>query len=1116
VQRTFRLAALAAGAASLLAAGLAATPAIAAPASAHNHGSRGLPAAHLPISARQLLADQQLHNRASGATGAVTGQALSPSGAPLRDVCVSAYGPGGVRSAATRADGQYLITGLRPGSYRLRYFGCGDSAQYQAQWLGGAAQESGSRSVAVNAAGLAPVAPVTMQTLAEQSGTADVINPVSPASAAQSLRVALGLPVYGASSAATLPEPAVVQAAKGGRIAGVVTDPQGRGLKGICVVADTEGPNATEFGFGLAVTGKTGRYRIARLPAGRYEVVFYAGCGNTGNWLVQVYKDRVTLKKPTSVRVRRGKTTSGVDATLQPGGEISGTITGKAGAKLSGVCVEPIAPGPRLVLGAVSTRGSYHLRGLPAGTYRLDYIPCGPPSIYTSSWWHDVQSESRAQKLHLKTRQQRTGINEIMPVGGVISGTVTNTSNAPIKGICVFAGQAFHTRSESGFYVDSEASTNGAGKYKLFGLATGSYQIQFQLGCPNNGNYLAANYPSHVFIRDGQAKAGINQTLQAGAIVSGLVTSAATGKPLPGICVDIESLSDSSNFNSNFNFTPYTQSGSGGGYKLDQLPPGSYEVTFSGGCGNGGSYAPQGDGDTSAFTPKPIKITAPGQSVTGIGAAMQPGATITGTVTGPGRRKLSGICVYTQTESGLGGEANSANGRYQIRNLLPGQYQVSFTPGCSNNADLGSVSFGSSVNPPLVSAPAGTTSGIDGVLPAAGNISGTVRSKSGKAVAGACVDATGLTPATQADSYSDEGSGSSYKLTGLAPGPYLVTFQPNCSTNRYENQWYKDKPSPAGAARVEVRAGHTTAGISSALIKAGSIAGTITSGGKPVRNACVYAQSTSQVLDYGSGLTDKAGKYVVGGLNSGTYELEVQLCDQNNLGPGAGLVVSVLPRLVKVRAPRRVSGVNASLAAAGSISGSVLGGSPPVGQPYMCVEALGTNSDAFGLGLSDTSGKFTIADLPPGKYEVYLGAALCSDGNNDLAPQWYPGQQNPTSASVVLVKADKTTALASVTLPTDGAVAGSVTGPGGSAVAGICVTATATKGGEPVVAVTRGDGYSILGLVPGTYRVEFASGCGASGYQAQWWHAKSSERTATIITVKAATTTAGITAALQK
>jgi Carboxypeptidase regulatory-like domain len=1115
VQRSFRLAALAAGAASLLAAGVAATPAIASAAGVPGHASHSTSAVHLPISARQLLADRQLHNRADAATGSVTGQAVSPSGQPLRDVCVSAYGPGGVRSAVTRPDGQFLVSGLPPGSYRLRYSGCGDSAQYQAQWYGGAAQQSSARPVMVAAAGLAPVAPVTMRTLAEQSGVADVISPVSPAAAARSLQEDLGLPVYGASAAASMPKPAVVQSAKGGHISGVVTSPAGRGLKGICVEALSPSSNA----FGFAVTGKTGRYRTSRVQAGSYDVIFIAGCGNTGSWLVQVYKDHETLKRPTTVAVRRGKTTSGIDATLRPGGEISGTITGKAGAKLSRVCVAPIGPPGRLYLGAESVRGGvYHLRGLPAGTYRIEYAPCAQSlAAYAPAWWHNSQFQSRAQKLKVNAGQRRTGINEVLPIGGVISGTVTDTDNAAVKGICVFALPA----SENGggiFSVGfgggpSPPSTNSAGHYTLTGLATGSYQIQFSLGCPNNGNYVAADYPENVFVRDGQTKTGVDETLQIGATISGVVTSAATGKPLPGICVEVQDES------ANSYYFEAARSGSGGGYRLNQVPTGSYLVWFSGGCGNTGSYAPRAYGNTSVFAPQPIKVTTPGQAVTGIGAAMQPGATITGAVTSSGGRKLSGICVYAEVLGGQGGEANSADGHYWLGNLPPGQYDLSFSTGCGDNADLAGVSYGSPANPPAVSAPAGTTTGINAVLPAAGAISGAVLSASGRPVNNACVSVTGLTSGTLVSSGDGtENSGSGYELTGLVPGRYQVMFQPDCGSNSpYENQWFSGRPSPAGAARVEVRAGHLTRRITSALVRGGSIAGTVSNDGKPLPAACVFAQSVSQLANYGEAATNRAGNYVLRGLNSGTYELEAYPCGRGS----AVLAGRILTRLVKVQAPRRVNGVNTSLQAAGEISGAVLGGSPAAAQAGICAEAFEVNGYGASLAISGANGKFEIRNLSPGKYDVYLGDPGCSGGDPELAPEWYPGQPSPTSASVVRVRADAVTALSSVTLPTDGAISGSVSGPGGGTVAGICATATlasgsAGLGGQPVVAVTRHSGYSLLDLVPGKYRVEFTSGCGASGYKTQWWKAKSSAGLATLITVTAATTTTDITAALQK
>jgi protocatechuate 3,4-dioxygenase beta subunit len=1103
VKRTFRIAVTAGGMTGLLAAGVLAAPTVTANAGQITAPS---PAVHLPISARQMLADQQLHKRAASATGSITGSAQSADGQPLASVCVSTYGPSGRSFAATRPDGRFLISGLKPGRYQVRYAGCGSTAQYLPEWYGGAAQRSASQSVVVRGAALRPLAPTTMQTLASTSVTADVINPSSQATIVQSARTALGMPAYG--NGTRLAAPALAASANG-HIAGVVTDPSGHGLKGICVVAFS----FSSFGSSSAVTTKTGHYRTGRLPAGRYVVLFLADCGNKGNWEAQVYKD-APFTKPTLVRVRSGKTTPGIDAKLKLGGEISGIVTNQSGSKLSAICAQPVGSRKNVAaffVSGISVRGTYHLRGLPTGSYKLVFVPCRP-SAYAEIWWPHAQSERAAKSIRLKARQIRSHINAVMPIGGVISGTVTNASKAPLKGICVNA----FTGSADGEFISvglvQNLATNAAGHYTIRGLSPGAYHVQFTLGCGNNGNYLSANYPSLVRVTYGQTRAGINVQLPTGATLSGTVTSASTSNAVRGICVEV-----SGGPNTNF-YDQNKATSAAGTYKVDQLSPGTYFAQFSGGCGNSGSYAPQGYDNTNVFLPQPIKVTAAGQVITGIDAAMQPGATITGTVKGPGGQKLSGICVFAfNPASGLGDQANSAAGHYSLPNLLPAQYQVSFSPGCNNNADLTSASFGSQLNPPSVSAPAGTTSGIDGVLAAAGNISGKILTRSGKALQLGCVAVTGLTRATEAFSglgNMSQSAGGKYEITNLLPGPYQVYFQPTCFSNSgYENQWFKDKPSPAGAVRVHVRAGHTITGITSALVKGGSIAGTVTSAGKPIRNACVFAQNITQFLDFGTATTNKAGKYAVPGLNPGKYELEFYPCGEGS----TTLAERVLARLVTVTAPHRTSGVNTSLALGGKITGTVLGGSPAVAQPGLCVIAFQVHGDGANLGFTNANGAFSITNLPAGKYVVDIGDIGCSDIVSNLAPQWYLDAPTSAHATVVSVASGKATTLTTVTLSTNGAIAGTVTGPGNAAVAGICVTATSSLSPVPVVAVSRAGGaYSLIGLPPTKYRVEFSSGCGASGYQTQWYNGKKSAGTATLVPVTADSTTTGIDASLQK
>jgi hypothetical protein len=1124
VQRFIRIIA-AGGTAALVAAGLLATPiaASAATSTAARPAATTPAAARLPLSARQLLADRQLHSRAAGLTGTVTGLALAPDGEALAGICVSAYGTPGERFGVTSAAGRYFIRGLRPGSYDLRYASCGGGA-YTPQWYGGGTARASARPVIITRAAPQALAPVTLRTPAESSPARDDLNVSTPVTTARSLATAVGLPAAAATTVRAL-----TVTSRGGRIAGTVTAPGGKPLKGICVEAELDSQSA--LNFTATITGKGGRYRTRRVPAGRYLVGFFPGCGNRGNWLPQLYKDTVT--KPTFVRVRAGKTTTGINATMKLGGEISGTITTSARRDLRGICVDPIPTsllsdvsngGGFLLIGVGGPGGSpanYHVHSVPAGRYKMLFTPCSSPSPYATTWWHGAQSVTAARVLRVRPAQLVTGVNEAMPVGGVITGTVTDASAAPVKGICVSASLTQGADANIAIFADGPPiATNAAGDYTIEGLSAGSYQVQFSTGCNNNGDYLDATSAT-LAVRLGRTYPGIDTVLEPGATIAGTVRSAATGKPVAGICVVVWGGPDAS--------SPYYYPGASLATRADgtylvnnQVPPGTYYVGFSGGCGNKGSYAEAGYDSPNPNAPQPIVIATAGQAVTGIDAAITRGSVISGIITGSIGKRLSGICVSAYANGLDMGDATTAGGRYQVTNLPPGQYQVGFGPGCGSkqqnnaNRDLAEAYFAPSGlpgGPAFVSAAVGTTYAINGVDPEGGAIAGRVRTASGRAVQTSCLYLTGVSGDAIADSGEGVTFGSSYKFTGLLPGSYIVTFVPSCAGSSDENQWYKDRPSPAGATRVRITAGHTTSGISSTLIDGGSLAGTVTSGGKPVFGMCVFAQSTSQYLDSGSAVTTRAGYYLIRGLNSGRYEVEFAPC--NGTSPLAGLL---LGRTVQVTAPRRTSGVNAAAQLGGSISGQVLGNSPAVAQPGLCVDALSANDEIGASAITEQDGTFSITNLPAGKYFVYYNDISCAETPTDLASQWYPAAATEQSGTEVAVTAGKATSLPSVTLAPDGGIAGVVTGAGHAPLSGACVIATPTAAGSlPIYGVTRGSGgYSILGLQPGRYDVEFSSGCGISGYLPQWWDKQNSPGRVNQVTVTAGATTRNISATLHK
>jgi Carboxypeptidase regulatory-like domain len=1003
------------------------------------------------------------HQRASMLTGVVRGL----GGRPLAGACITATGPLGTIVARSRTDGRYVLAGLSPGQYSLRASDCATTgAPTATTWPGLPAR------VTVGSAQVRTLPPVS----------------VLPASAGMIQAGSAG------NQAGT------------GSISGRVTG-GGHPLQGICAEADRVGGGS---GRG-AVTSKTGKYRITGLQPGRYQVQFTTafGCGNKGNWLDQWYSGITTpflTSKATVIRVRAGTTKTGIDARMKLGGAISGTVRTRSGELLPGICVEVEG---RVRGGFVgygfpsATGGRYVLHGVFPGRYTVGFsIGCGNQGNYAPQWWRLRTSGSRATPIEIKGTKVARNIDAALDPGAGISGTIKalNAAGKPLAGICV------ETSSTS-------AISGKDGTYQLKGLAGGRYLVVFDPSCEGNrsSNYLAQH--RRVSVGRGQSLTGVNAYLQPGAGVTGVVTDA-HGHPLQGVCIRI----------TNGHGNAFAESGQDGSYSIVGLPADSFIVEFRGGCGNAASLAPQYYKNESGLgSADPITLVA-GKVLTGIDAAMTPGATITGVVTDAAGHRLNNICVGIADESLLffgdlfNDIENTRSGIYRVRNLAPGHYQVDFGCGGGKYADHWYRTKAGAFPSSVLSIPVGVTSGVSAVLRLSGAISGVVKNRAGQLVSNTCLYMVDAKTGAQVLSSVFQGfvENGQYKVTGLAPGTYKVFFY-GCGT-KYASQWYHGRSTERGADPVRVRTGQTTAGIGAVLAVGGSISGQVVAHatGKPVRNVCVEAfNAPSQAFGFAE--TDKTGHYTMRGLATGRYSVSFSPC----YAKGPNLAGLTRVGLVRVTAPHALTGINARLAPGGNVSGKVTGGSHP--QTGTCVELVPLSPNGtFGFGGTGIDGTYTATGLSAGQYQVFFNDPTCPFTSSQFAAQWYNGQPTQVTAGIITVAPGKTTPGIDAALQPFGQITGTVTGPANAPVAGECVTAIPVGRGfagfyPPDIAITTKTGsYSLLDLQPGRYKVKFSTGCGDSGFRTQWWKNAGSAATATVITVGAGAVVTGIDAALKR
>jgi uncharacterized protein (UPF0371 family) len=212
---------------------------------------------------------------------------------------------------------------------------------------------------------------------------------------------------------------------KGGSIAGIVRDADGRPLDHISV-------NAGEFGG--ALTDVNGNYVIKGLPFGQYTVVSPGRFGSAdGTYISQ---NRVTAVTTASPDV------GGTNFYLEKGGSIAGTVKDATGSPLANIGVN--AGGKYGAL--TDDNGTYVIKGLPFDQYTV---------VSPGNWGGTIStyiSQSRDTAVNT-ILPDVTGIDFVLEKGGSIAGTVKDATGSPLSNISVKIGDKYETlTADNGTY----------------------------------------------------------------------------------------------------------------------------------------------------------------------------------------------------------------------------------------------------------------------------------------------------------------------------------------------------------------------------------------------------------------------------------------------------------------------------------------------------------------------------------------------------------------------------------------------------------------------------------------------------------------------------------------
>jgi len=562
-------------------------------------------------------------------------------------------------------------------------------------------------------------------------------------------------------------------------------------------------------------------------------------------------------------------------------GSIAGAVTNQAGAGLADIDVHLLRDGETYPTRRTTTdaNGNYRFAVLAPGVYRVEFVD--PAEIYAFQFYPAATTLADATLLFI-AGDNRTGIDTVLPMGGVITGIITGTDGVQLGGI----QRRLHRLLAPGEWQQwqlSEFTTTATFRYG--GLATGNYQLCALSNAPGAGAFAECyddgddNTATPIAVTAGITTPNIDILLGNHVLytqVKGRVTDEA-GQPLAQIAIQsyaaeqpVEPLGSA-------------ESSTQGEYRLNFMQGGHYILRI---VDPAGVYAPEYYNNVQTRAAATIFYLRDDSFVDGINISLTLAAHITGTVliANQAPPDVGSVIALQQVNSvwQLAAQApiDPKTGGYDLAGLTTGTYYL------IARGRLGGDAFQSATDE-ADGRPVTVTTGERkaqvnfslGDNAYEGFIAGTV-SIAGQPAAGMRVELYRRLeyPVFQHVPiyYVSSDSNGRYRFESLLTGRYFLRFAD--PTGTYAATYYPDQLTPGAATTLAVSntVGHLE--VSTTLLPAGFIRGRITRyDGQPVAGALItpYLGAIRFAAHLHQTTSDAQGNYRITGLAAGNYYVQV-------------------------------------------------------------------------------------------------------------------------------------------------------------------------------------------------------------------------------------------------